>query len=217
MLKIMKFVSIAAAFVVVLSGLALAHDKKDRDSYHGGSLDARQHGYEHGYRDGLHHGREDRERNDSYDIKSDDYKKGDRGYEKYMGDKGDYKKGYREGYQAGYDDGYNRRSGRIGDIYGRSDRDRDIDRDRDRDDRDDVYAERGWGYSDVAYDIGYRDGADKGQNDAKDNKSFDPERHDRYRDADHGYRDSYGDKEAYKRQYRDGFRQGYEDGFGRRH
>ena len=212
MLKRMKLISIAAAFVVVLSGLALAHDNKDRDRYDGGSLDARQHGYEHGFRDGLHHGREDRERNASYNFKGDDYKKGDRGYEKYMGNKDTYKKGYREVYQAGYGDGYNRRSGRIRDIYGRSS-DRDID--RDRDDRDGVYADRGWGYTDVAYDIGYRDGVDKGRSDANGNKSFDPERPDRYRDADHGYRDSYGDKEAYKRQYRDGFRRGYEDGFGR--
>ena len=106
------------AVLLALSGFAVAHEN---DRYHGGALETRQHGYEHGYRDGFHHGREDRERRAGYDFRSDDYKHGDRSYEKYMGDKGRYKNGYREGYQAGYDDAYNSRSGRFGDIYGRRD------------------------------------------------------------------------------------------------
>lgn len=203
--------------VFALSGLALALDNNDRDRYHGGSLDARQHGYEHGYRDGAHRGFEDRDRNAGYDYQNDDYKNADRGYDKYMGDKDDYKKGYQRGYKEGYDDSYNGRSGRFGDIFGRGDPDREphYDRDRHRDDRDDVYADRGWASSDVAYDIGYRDGVDDARKDLRKKRDYNPERHDEYKDADHGYRSSYGDKDAYKQKYRDGFRQGYQDGYGR--
>ena len=211
----LELICIAAVFVVAWvawTGIALAHDRDDGRYYHGGSFDARQHGYEHGYRDGFHHGQEDRERGASYDGRSKDYKDGDRGYEKFMGDKGHYKTGYREGYLAGYDDAYRRRSGRFGDIYGHQG---ERYRDGDRDARDDVYENRRWGYSDVAYDIGYRDGVEAGRSDLRKNKDHDPEGQHDYREADHGYRSSYGSKEPYRQLYRTGFMQGYEDGFGR--
>jgi hypothetical protein len=205
----LKEIGMALTMLLALSGLAVAtHDK---DDYHGGSIEARQHGYEHGYRDGFHHGREDLERRASYNFRTEDYKDGERGYGKYMGDKGDYKKGYREGYEAGYGDAYYSRPGRFADIYGR----RDDDRSRDRDRYDDIYESRRWGYADVAYDIGYRDGLRAGRKDLDSREAFDPDDHDNYRDADHGYRDSYGSKDAYKRDYRNGFLRGYQDGFGR--
>lgn len=214
----LKIASMVMAFMIVSSCLALAHDKErkeDRDRYHGSSLDARQHGYEHGYREGALHGREDRERRVGNNVNSEDYKKGDHGYEKFMGNKGEYKKGYREGYKASYNDAYNGRSGRFGDIFGRRDDDHDRDRDRNRDNRDDVYADRRWGSSDVAYDMGYRDGVTAGQQDRERNKTYNLKDTNDYRNADHGYRSSYGDKEAYKRQYREGSRRGYQDGYGR--
>jgi len=209
MIKRWERLGMVLAVLLALSGFAVAHEN---DRYHGGALEARQHGYEHGYRDGFHHGREDRERRAGYDFRNDDYKHGDRGYEKYMGDKGRYKNGYREGYQAGYDDAYNSRSGRFGDIYGRRDDYRYGDRDR----YDDIYESRRWGYADVAYDIGYRDGLDAGRKDLERNKDFDPDDRGSYRDADHGYRNSYGNKEAYKREYQAAFLRGYQDGYGRR-
>ena len=39
----------------------------------------------------------------------------------------------------------------------------------------------------VPYQNGYRDGLEKGREDAGDRDSFDPVRHSRYRSADHGY------------------------------
>ncbi len=71
-------------------------------------------------------------------------------------------------------------------------------------------------YSGPAFDNGYRDGLDKGREDARDRDSFDPVRHSRYRSADRGYNSRYGSKEQYKLAYRDGFEAGYSQGYGRR-
>jgi hypothetical protein len=68
----------------------------------------------------------------------------------------------------------------------------------------------------AAYDNGFRDGLEKGREDVRDNDSFDPVRHTRYRSADRGYNSSYGTKEQYKLVYRDGFEAGYAQGYGRR-
>jgi hypothetical protein len=68
----------------------------------------------------------------------------------------------------------------------------------------------------TAYDNGFRDGLEKGREDVRDNDSFDPVRHSRYRSADRGYNSRYGTKEQYKLAYRDGFEDGYAQGYGRR-
>jgi hypothetical protein len=74
--------------------------------------------------------------------------------------------------------------------------------------------ERGRGeYSNVPFDNGYKDGYDKGREDARDNDSYDPVRHSRYRSADRGYNQRYGTKEEYKNIYREGFRGGYDYGY----
>jgi hypothetical protein len=65
----------------------------------------------------------------------------------------------------------------------------------------------------AAYDNGYRDGLEKGLEDAGDNDSYDPVRHSRYRSADHGYNSRHGSKDTYKLAYRDGFEAGYEQGY----
>jgi hypothetical protein len=70
-----------------------------------------------------------------------------------------------------------------------------------------------YGYGDTAYENGYRDGREQGLEDGRDNDRFDATRHGRYRSADRGYIDSYGDKTRYKNNYRDGFQAGYSDGF----
>jgi len=107
----------------------------------------------------------------------------------------------------------------------RGDRDRDDDWERD-DDRDRNRPRvgrfpfpdrnpnrRGGGYSSVPFDNGYKDGYDKGREDARDNDSYDPVRHSRYRSADHGYDRRYGSKDDYRRVYRDGFEAGYGDSY----
>ena len=68
----------------------------------------------------------------------------------------------------------------------------------------------GYGYNSVPYDNGYRDGLEKGREDAQDRDSYDPVRHSWYRSGDRGYNSRYGTKESYKLAYRDGFEAGYE-------
>jgi hypothetical protein len=70
-----------------------------------------------------------------------------------------------------------------------------------------------YGYENVPFDNGYRDGYDKGLEDARDNDRFDPTRHGRYRSGDRGYDRRYGSKEEYKSAYREGFRSGYEEAY----
>ena len=171
---------------------------------------ARQHGHEHGYRDGYDHGREDRDRHGKYHLETKDYKEGDRGYNKHLGDKDEYKQGYRSGYKDGYDDAYYNRAAKFTEIYGRESVPES------RGDRNVTIVEvRPGGYADFAYDQGYRDGIRSGQKDLSEHARFEPADQPSYRDGDHGYSRSYGDIEAYKRNYREGFMRGYQDGYGR--
>ena len=197
----MVLTTLTAALLAGYSTLALAKDDK---------YQARQHGYEHGYRDGYHQGRESRENHAKYNLESKDYKEGDRGYAKYMGDKDEYKEGYRTGYQGGFDDAFYNRPGRFAEIYGREDA-REKTRERDVT----IIEVPREGYSDIAFDNGYRDGIRAGQRDLSNHAKFDPADQPSYRDGDHGYRSSFGDIEVYKRQYREGFVRGYQDGYGR--
>ena len=84
-----------------------------------------------------------------------------------------------------------------------------------RDDDRDRYDNRNSRYSamSVPYQNGYRDGLDKGREDARDRDSFDPVRHSRYRSADHGYNSRYGRKDDYKLVYREGFEAGYREAY----
>ena len=203
MFQRLKAASTVFAFTLAFAGFASAGPK---DKYHGGSVDAREHGYEHGYRDGLHKGINDREHHNKFkpEVKDDDT-----GYEGFMGDKGQYKAGYRSGFVAGYDDGFNNRPARFSEIYGPYQ-----ERVRGSADRyDDVYTERRFTSSDVAFDIGYRDGVAAGNDDYGRHLNASPESQGDYRDAEHGYRPSYGDRVLYQNRYRDGFVQGYRDGY----
>ena len=74
-------------------------------------------------------------------------------------------------------------------------------------------ARRGAVNGGVPFDNGYTDGYDKGREDVRANRSYDPVRHSRYRSADRGYNERYGTREAYKHVYRDGFEAGYDAGF----
>jgi hypothetical protein len=68
----------------------------------------------------------------------------------------------------------------------------------------------GYGYQSVPFENGYKDGYEKGREDARDSDAYDPVRHRRYRSADRGYNTRYGSKEDYKHVYREGFRAGYD-------
>ena len=61
-----------------------------------------------------------------------------------------------------------------------------------------------FGSSESAYDQGYRDGLNTGENDARRHQSYDPERSHYFKDAGFG---------NYAGEYRNGFISGYENGF----
>lgn len=65
-----------------------------------------------------------------------------------------------------------------------------------------------------AYSIGYDEGRQRGEQDARRRRSFDYQRHGDYRNADAGYR-GYGDRSSYRSVFRQGFVAGYDDGYRR--
>ncbi len=206
---------LAVALLMGLSGSVLVYTaagqnrNDNRDTQYGGSLDARQHGYEHAYRDGADRGRQDRDRGIAYNLKPNDYQIGARDYEVAFGNRTQYMTGYREGYTAGYDVGYNDRGGRYSELYGRRAADSHVPA------REDVYATRSWGSTHMAFDVGYRDGITAGQTDQGRNVRSNYRATAAYQTADRGYRPSAGDRDSYTLQFRDGFERGYQDGYGR--
>jgi hypothetical protein len=60
---------------------------------------------------------------------------------------------------------------------------------------------------------GYRDGLEKGREDADDNDRYDLNRHDWYRSADRGRDDDKITKAQYQRLYREGFEAGYSEAY----
>lgn len=70
-----------------------------------------------------------------------------------------------------------------------------------------------YGYNTPAYDNGFRDGIEKGREDAQDRDSYDPVRHSWYRSGNRGYNSRYGTRDQYKLIYRDGFEAGYDQGY----
>jgi hypothetical protein len=184
-----------------------SRNQSDARQY-GGSLDARQHGYEHAYRDGADQGRQDRENRQPHNIRNTDYWAA-RSYEPAFGDRNQYMAGYREGYQAGYEDGYNGRDGQYGQLYGRPQAARPVAP------RDDPYASRQYSGNDVAFDAGYREGVTLAQQDRTRNTRSNYQNSSVYKSGDLGYRSNYGDRNTYRTQFRDGIARGYEDGYGR--
>ena len=179
--------------------------------------DARRAAYDQGYREGVKEGEKDARRGDRFDYRDERaFQSADRGYHRSFGDRERYRQIFRDGYSAGYSQAFNRLSRygnsgyRTGPVvrgpygqqgpypsqggYGTG-----------------VY--RNGGYYSPAFDNGTRDGYEKGQEDARKERSFDPLRHSWYRSGDRHYENRYGSREQYKDVYRRGFQQGYEQGF----
>ena len=65
----------------------------------------------------------------------------------------------------------------------------------------------------IAEQQGYRDGFERGSDDARHRRSFNLYDSGRFRDGDRGYHSEYGSKDFYRVSYREGFRRGYEQGY----
>ena len=172
--------------------------------------------YDNGYRAGYDQGQRDARGRDRYDYRrADRYRRGDAGYNSRYGDRNDYRRVFQDGFQAGYDAGFygrNRSSSR--DSYGNGGYGRNP-----NDGRavprypNGAYGNRGGYYNSEAADRGYREGLQKGRDDAKDHDRFDPRGEKWYRDGDRGYNSRYGSRDQYKAEYRRAFEQGYEQGY----
>jgi flagellar biosynthesis/type III secretory pathway protein FliH len=171
--------------------------------------EVRRSAYDQGYREGFRRGEQDGRRGDRFAYQDErDFQRGDKGYHRSYGDRGRYRQIFRDGYAAGYADGYSRYS-----RYGRNTRPPVYGAQR-------PYGQQGgygnWGggaYYSPAFDNGARDGYEKGREDARKDRGFDPVRHSWYRGGDRHYERRYGSREQYKDVYRRGFQQGYERGY----
>lgn len=218
-----KWVALLVVAMLAISGLALAqdHDGDDGGGYYqqGNSTQARQYGYQNGYRDGLAQGRHEGQENDPNDYRDPNWRQATRGYERWMGPANAFQQGYRDGYRNGFGAGY----ARVNRGYG----------DGDADDggyngayyprggygNGGYYPQGGYGngtyypagrYGSPAYQIGFQDGAQVAREDNSNRKPFNPNPRGRFDDEDHGYTSRYGSKGTYKAQYTSGYRAGYE-------
>lgn len=184
-------------------------------------VDARQVAYDNGYREGLKEGEKDGRRNDVFAFQDErSFQRADKGYHREYGTLERYRQSFRSGYAEGYSHGYQRfarPSGYGG--YGRQDPRRDS--------RGPGYGypQQGYpgypqqypggygGYTSAAVQNGINDGYEKGREDVRRNRSFDPRRHAWYRAGDRHYEGRFGSRELYKDVYRQAFKDGYDRGY----
>lgn len=204
---------VAAAAILVLPGCASGQSIGWYDPGRYRHPDAVSYGevrrvaHERGYREGLKDGSRDARRGERFRYEDErEFRQADRGYHRRYGDRERYRQFFRDGYAAGYGDGYSRiaghgrHTGRPG--YGRYEPPAGGSAGR-----------YGGGYYSPAIDNGIRDGYEKGREDARKNRGFDPLRHSWYRAGDRHYESRYGPRQEYKDLYRRGFQQGYEQGY----
>lgn len=124
MWQCLRLTMLAAVFSLAMGSVAWGYDGDDYYRHD----EAREHGFQNGYRDGSRAGQNDVERGRRFKFKNDDWEDS-RGYEHWMGNHGDYKRAYRDGYERGYRRAYGYEGGhyRDRDDYRRYDRDRDHD------------------------------------------------------------------------------------------
>lgn len=170
--------------------------------------EARRIAYDQGYREGLARGESDARRGNRHGYQNvREFQRADRGYHRSYGDRERYRQIFRDGFARGYSDGY-ARVARYGRTTGRQTPYPQS--------RSGVYGppgQYGGGYYTPAFDNGARDGYEKGLEDARKNRSFDPVRHSWYRSGDRHYQSRYGPRDQYKDVYRRGFHEGYERGY----
>jgi hypothetical protein len=203
--------SVAVAFWAILS---VPLSLPAQDVYHGGALDARQHGYEHGYRDGFPFGQNSQVSNRDQDIVNQKLRAADKDYQSAFGSQELYRQGYAEGFRAGMEDSRSGKRSRLEELFRA--KDPKYDPDRNQDDRiDGIYPQNHWPATHAAADIGYRDGFDAGVRDRQMGKDSRPRQHVAWQKASHGFDGQSSTAARYKVSYRAAYERGYRDGFGR--
>jgi flagellar biosynthesis/type III secretory pathway protein FliH len=171
-------------------------------------LDSQRAAYDNGFREGLRQGERDGRRNNAPRYQDErTYQRADNGYHRQYGSIERYRQSFRSGYSAGYHDAYRRYARNTGyGGYGRQD-------------SRPGYSQYpgdygGYGrHANPALQNGLNDGYEKGVEDARKNRSYDPRRHSWYRSGDRHYDRDYGSRELYKDIYRRGFTDGYDRGY----
>jgi flagellar biosynthesis/type III secretory pathway protein FliH len=172
--------------------------------------------YDEGYREGLKRGEQDGRRGARFAYQDErEFQRGDKGYHRNYGDRERYRQIFRDGYVSGYQNGYARysRAGGYNGPYSQGPYGRPQGPYVQQGGNYGGYGGYGGGYYTPAFDNGSRDGYEKGQEDARKNRSYDPLRHSWYRAGDRHYEGRYGSREQYKDVYRRGFQEGYERGY----
>jgi hypothetical protein len=203
--------------------------------------EARRGAYDNGFREGLKQGEKDGRSRKVFSYQDErTWQRADKGYNRSFGDVNRYRQQFRVGYENGYEQAYRRYApGYPG--YG-NDRGRAVPRNTypnqggygtpppnrypggygtpgypTQNRYPGSYGTPGrYGSSygsNAAYLNGANDGAEKGREDARKNRSYDPLRHSWYRSGDHDYKGEYGSKDQYKNVYREGFKEGYDRGY----
>jgi flagellar biosynthesis/type III secretory pathway protein FliH len=201
-----------------LGGGAPAYAEGQRQSYN----DARRAAYDTGYREGVKEGAKEGRRNEVFRYQDEKtYQRADKGYHREFGDLERYRQSFRTGYAAGYSESY-QRNGAVYDRRGGYDDGRAVPR---RDSGAPPYypdsrsypgypqGQGGYRYTGQAFQNGVNDGYEKGAEDARKNRSFDPLRHEWYRSGDRHYESRDGSRQQYKDTYRRGFQEGYDRAF----
>jgi flagellar biosynthesis/type III secretory pathway protein FliH len=195
--------------------------------------------YDNGFREGLKQGEKDGRKNDRFAYQDEKtFQRADKGYHREYGPADRYRQSFRTGYAAGYSQGYQRYAPTYGygngnggygnngrgngravrrpdprGPYGYPDTGRYPTYPQQYPGSNGQYGQYGGSYSRIAVQNGVNDGYEKGVEDARKNRSFDPLRHAWYRSGDRHYEGRLGSREQYKDLYRQGFRDGYERGF----
>ncbi|HVL68849.1 MAG TPA: hypothetical protein VM364_16430 [Vicinamibacterales bacterium] len=176
-----------------------------RASYGYTYSEVRRIAYDRGFQEGTKQGERDGRRREPFHYQDERaFQRADAGYHRSYGDIERYRVSFRSGFADGYTEAYRRYArGVPGGGYGRGG----------------GYEGRGYGgYGPPAryvtpFDIGARDGYEKGLEDGRGNRAFDARRHRWYREGDREYDRRFGDRERYKAEYRRGFVAGYEQGY----
>lgn len=188
------------SLAIAAPGCAQAYRPDNRYGY---SADVRRIAYDRGFRHGMAEGERDGRRRDAFRYQDERaFRRADLGYSRSYGDLERYRVHFRSGFTEGYAEGYGRYARRS---YGRDGR----------------YGAPGYGggYGQgrevylSPFDIGARDGFEKGREDARGRGRANPRAHKWYREGDREYNSRYGSREQYKNEYRRGFLAGYQRGY----
>ena len=181
--------------------------------YYGAPLKTREHGYEHGFRDGYEFGSATQPSFRDRDIVNQKLRIVDRDYLPAFGPREEFRQAYVDGFRNGFDDGRSNARARLERLFAHPDL--DFDADQNPDDRSGAfYFRNGWSRDHIASDIGYRDGFNAALWDNLDGLRFQPRQHAAWTNALRGYVPSMGSPLFYKRFYRSAYEAGYRIGFG---